>query len=101
MRSEHAIPRSVCADCGDSIVFVGPYWDHEGKIKPKHPAFPSESGLTPQEQEVMDALVRAWEAYQKIAERSDETQEFIRAIHTAQFVLAGRGMRRLFPKYWR
>jgi hypothetical protein len=32
--------KAICAGCGAAIVFVGPYWDHIGEIKPRHPALP-------------------------------------------------------------
>lgn len=32
--------KSTCQQCGAEIVFVGPYWDHRGEIKPKHIAIP-------------------------------------------------------------
>lgn len=33
--------RAVCHACGGAIVFVGPYWDHEGEMKPRHIAMPA------------------------------------------------------------
>ncbi len=32
--------RATCSQCNKPIVFVGPYWDHPGEMKPKHPAIP-------------------------------------------------------------
>jgi hypothetical protein len=31
---------ATCRMCHEPIVFVGPYWDHQGSIKPRHPAMP-------------------------------------------------------------
>lgn len=40
--------KDMCSQCGKEIVFVGPYWDHPGEIKPRHPAIPvSEQPLQP------------------------------------------------------
>lgn len=33
--------RAACASCRRPIVFIGPYWDHEGEPKPRHPASPA------------------------------------------------------------
>jgi hypothetical protein len=99
--------QSACASCGNDIVFIGPYWDHVGELKPRHPAWPSvpseKSGLTPQEQEVMDALVSAWNKYKNLPGASfpNEQSDFIQAIHQAQSVLQSRIIRRLYPEYWR
>ena len=32
--------RDTCEMCGEPIVFIGPYWDHIGENKPRHPATP-------------------------------------------------------------
>ncbi len=32
-----------CEQCGNDIVFVGPYWDHVGALKPRHPAVPQKA----------------------------------------------------------
>ena len=32
--------RATCAACGERIVFVGPYWDHEGDLRSYHTARP-------------------------------------------------------------
>lgn len=34
--------RSRCETCGEAIEYVGPYWDHIGEDKPRHPATPGE-----------------------------------------------------------
>lgn len=62
-----------------------------------------ESGLTPEEQQVMDALVEAWNRFKAIDEfiSLDEQRDFNQAIHAAQQVLMGRIVRRLYPEYWR
>lgn len=31
---------AICSMCDQPIVYVGPYWDHPGEIKPRHPALP-------------------------------------------------------------
>lgn len=33
---------TTCSQCGQRIVFIGPYWQHIGKLQPKHPAIPIE-----------------------------------------------------------
>lgn len=37
-RGQHAL----CSQCRQLIVYVGPYWDHPGEIKPRHIAMPGE-----------------------------------------------------------
>lgn len=61
------------------------------------------TGLTTEEQKVMDALVLASNEWHKLPEAiaQDEMRDFIQAIHTAQMVLAGRIVRRAYPDYWR
>ena len=34
--------RAACKQCKTPIIFVGPYWDHEGELKPRHVAIPAE-----------------------------------------------------------
>lgn len=62
-----------------------------------------QSGLTPDEQRVSDALVEAWNRFMvlKDAIPIDEHRDFQRAIHDAQRVLMNRIVRRLYPEYWR
>ncbi len=62
-----------------------------------------ESGLTPEEQKVSDALVKAWNTFMSFTDAipTDELQEFREAIHAAQRVLLIRIVRRLYPEYWR
>lgn len=61
------------------------------------------SGLTPDEETVMSHLVNAWNAWLGIDAciTQDEMDQFRKAIHQAQEVLAGRVVRRTYPKYWR
>lgn len=42
--SETIGDRATCAMCNKPITFVGPYWDHDGEIKPRHPATPTPWG---------------------------------------------------------
>ena len=35
--------RAICKMCGKEIIYIGPYWDHAGEMKPRHPALPKES----------------------------------------------------------
>jgi hypothetical protein len=35
---------ATCRMCGEAIEYVGPYWDHVGEEKPRHPATPVEEG---------------------------------------------------------
>lgn len=62
---------------------------------------PNPNGMTPQETVVMDHLVEAWNGFVSLDETSaEERQIFMRAIHTAQNVIALRVLSRLFPDYW-
>lgn len=60
------------------------------------------SGLTKAEQEVMDNLVNAWNAFVELRGVSDDdVDDFRRAIHEGQRILASRVVARLYPEYWR
>lgn len=55
--------KSTCQMCGAEIVFVGPYWDHRGENKPRHPAIPVEvasAPLQPTEDHVPDLRLPWW-----------------------------------------
>lgn len=34
--------QTVCGMCRERIVYIGPYWDHMGEHKPRHPAVPED-----------------------------------------------------------
>lgn len=64
--SETIGDKAKCAMCGASITFVGPYWDHDGEIKPRHPATPkpwktvvNASGFTEAQREEFKKIIRA------------------------------------------
>jgi hypothetical protein len=38
----YAGERRICSQCGEFITFRGPYWEHEGRAQPRHPAIPAE-----------------------------------------------------------
>jgi hypothetical protein len=60
------------------------------------------SGLTQEDQQVMDSLVEAWCIFVSLPDRNpDETNDFRAAIHACQRILAVRSMKRLYPNYWR
>jgi len=40
---------AVCSQCGAAIIFLGPYWDHMGKNKPRHIATPTPIQRMPKE----------------------------------------------------
>lgn len=61
-----------------------------------------QSGLTPEEQLVADALVEAWNRFVALSDKTpDQQREFNEGIHQAQVVLMQRITRRLYPDYWR
>lgn len=33
---------AICSMCGEQIVYIDSYWDHNGENKPRHPAVPGE-----------------------------------------------------------
>lgn len=51
--------RAVCAQCGAPIVYVGPYWSHEGEPQPRHPAFPDWPPAPPAPQAAQAPAIRA------------------------------------------
>jgi len=59
------------------------------------------NGLTPQEDEVLKHLVIAWNEFNTLKRmHPDEIDDFRRAIHTAQMLLAMRVVRRDRPEGW-
>lgn len=70
-------------------------------VPPPRPVHP-ESGLTPDEQAVMDHLVAAWSGFAALphTQAADDLADFRRAIHEAQRILARRVIGREFPDYW-
>jgi hypothetical protein len=33
---------AICRECGNTIRYVGPFWEHLGVLQPRHPAWPKE-----------------------------------------------------------
>lgn len=61
-----------------------------------------DSGMTPGESEVMDALVMAWNRFAALPNTpADMHGDFIRSIHECQRILAQRIVSRTYPNYWR
>ena len=61
-----------------------------------------ESGLTTKEQECMDHLLAAYNAFLELkTEHPDDLSVFVDALHRLQDLLAVRIARRLFPGYWK
>jgi len=61
-----------------------------------------DSGLTENEQRVMDLLVEAWNAFCKLPiADDDDIMDFRKAIHDAERIMACRAFAREHPKYWR
>lgn len=62
---------------------------------------PRVDGLTSDEGAVMDSLVDAWKAFQKLpSQHPNELDECARAVHEIQSLLATRVLRRLYPLGW-
>jgi hypothetical protein len=60
------------------------------------------SGLRADEQIVMNSLIAAWEGYVKLpVQHPSDQQEFLRALHECQRLLAIRIVRRAYREYWR
>ncbi len=58
------------------------------------------SGLTAEEQAVMDALIAAWQGFVVLAQTERDRPDFCRAIHECQRILATRVVAREYPDYW-
>jgi hypothetical protein len=62
---------------------------------------PKISGLTKQEIKVMGKICEALSEWIKLEKQHpNETQDFVNAIHSIQYLLAMRVIRRGYPKYW-
>ncbi len=58
-------------------------------------------GLTPEEGEVMDALIKAWNEFAGLErQHPDELRDFTDGIHRCQDLLAVRIARREYPIGW-
>lgn len=57
-------------------------------------------GLTPEEEAIMAALVRAWDGYCALPNVTIDGPDFRQAIHTCQRILATRIVARDYPDYW-
>ena len=62
----------------------------------------TKSGLTPDEERIMDLLVSAWNELMSLDRgiAPDDLNAFRDGIHQAQHVLALWALRRAFPEYW-
>ena len=58
------------------------------------------SGLTADEQAVMDALVAAWNTFVTLPSTEADQDDFGQAIHTCQRILATRIVARDYSDYW-
>lgn len=59
------------------------------------------SGLLPDEEQIMTHIVDAWKGFIKLKrQHPSELDDFERHIHALQYILAGRIVIRLYPKYW-
>jgi ribosomal protein S27AE len=59
------------------------------------------SGLTEQEQKVIDNLISAWNEYNQLEKQHpDDIDIFQDGIHKCQQILAMRILRREYPDYW-
>ena len=70
--------KSVCADCGSEIMFIGPYWAHIGNIKPRHIASPKKPNK-PNESEKNDFfgdLSSLATHYMKLLDLNNKKKEF-------------------------
>lgn len=62
----------------------------------------SNGGLLPEEQEVMDCLVSAWNKFVVLEKQHPcDINEFGDSIHRLQGILALRPLRRCYPEYWK
>lgn len=60
-----------------------------------------DSGLTPEEAEVMRHLVLAVNLFNALPGSRTPREEFVRGIHQCQHVLGGRVLARDYPGFWR
>ena len=64
------------------------------------PRIPKAAQRTPAEQEVLDHLVKAWNAWIKLEHKHPQAQgEFCQAIHTCQYLIGMRQIARI-DKTW-
>ena len=60
------------------------------------------NGLTPAEQAVSDAIVKAWDTFAGMPDvDASDLLDFCHAINATQRILQSRALARLYPRYWR
>lgn len=89
---------------GHTLRETGHFQELEREIeqtrKQKHDVNPK-TGLNPSEQDCMDGLVAAYNAFCKTErQHPDEMRDVVDAIHRIQDILAVRVARRLYPEGW-
>lgn len=57
-------------------------------------------GLTDEEGEVMNTLIKAWNLFTKLSKEQQEANEFARGINKCQDILGLRVLRRDYPIGW-
>ena len=60
------------------------------------------TGLTEEERNIVMDLVRAWNQFTALpCLGADDRDDFRRAIHEAQRIIAQRALARVYPEFWR
>ena len=58
-------------------------------------------GLIPQELEISEHIVEAWNMFTKLEQtHPSDIEDFQKAIHSLQYILGQRVLRRLYPDFW-
>ena len=74
-------------------------WCTQGYLLDYNPRGRTPVSLLPKEQEVMDALVFAWNAFTALpVQHDDDIDDFRRSIHEAQRIMGQRTLRRDYPE---
>lgn len=62
---------------------------------------PVASGMTPDEEAVMEHLCAAWRGFRALPfQHEADNPEFVFHLHALQNLLAARGQARAYPQYW-
>jgi hypothetical protein len=76
MNSPYVGERRICSQCGEFITFRDPYWEHEGREQPKHPAIPVEQHRVEMRLDLDAIEKRLARAHEKLSALCHGTERF-------------------------
>lgn len=72
----YAGERRICSQCGEFITYRDPRWEHEGILRPKHPAIPAERHRVEMRLDLDAIEKRIRRAHEKLSALCHGTERF-------------------------